>query len=219
MFHSINAVLFDLDGTLIDSVPDIAVAVDNLLAHFDQPPAGEEKVRRWVGNGADRLLNRALTGAMDGEVSAEVFAQAKPIFLAEYEANLYRKSRLYAGVEVGLQKLQQRNIKLACVMNKPSRFAEPLLNRIGIGHFFQTVVGGECTPHKKPHPAPLWLAAEHLQVAIGECLMVGDSINDIEAARHAPCSVVCVPYGYHQDGDLSQADLIIPSLVELDVLI
>ncbi len=218
--HPIRAVLFDLDGTLIDSVPDIAVAVDNMLAQLQLPLAGEDYVHRWVGNGADRLLHRALTREMELTAPPELFQLAKPIFLAEYEANLYCKSRLYDGVETGLQQLQTAGLKLACVTNKPSQFAAPLLEKIGIGGFFETVVGGECTPHKKPHPASLLLAADRLQVPIEQCLMVGDSINDMGAAKNAHCPVICVPYGYHQDVDLiPHADGLISSIAELAALI
>ena len=195
MFEKIEAIFFDLDGTLVDSVPDLTVAVDAMLRQLGLPPRGEDKVRQWVGNGAEKLIRRALADDEAGEAPDELADQARPLFFAAYREHICVYSRLYPGVVDGLGALYAEGLRLACVTNKRAELALPLLETIGIGHFFDTVIGGECTPRHKPAPDALLLAAERLQVDIDRGLMVGDSVNDVGAARNAGCPVVCVPYG------------------------
>jgi len=221
MFAHIEAVFLDLDGTLIDSVPDLTAAVDAMLVQLDLPPRGEAKVRQWVGNGADNLIRRALTDRSDGDPPAELFEAARPLFKAAYRQYLCVHSRLYGGVAEGLNGLRERGLRLACITNKPAEFALPLIERMGIGQFFDTLVGGDCTPNKKPAPDALLLAAERLNVPIERALMVGDSSNDVGAARNAGCPVVAVPYGYNHGRDIREAqpDAIVESIAELPALL
>ncbi len=200
----IQAVLFDLDGTLVDSVPDLARAIDRMLAEFDRPPAGEAKVRDWVGNGSLNLVRRALSGRMEGDVDPELANQALERYFFHYSNNLSTHSQLYPGVEETLSQLATAGYALAVVTNKPARFAEPLLNDLGIGKYFSVIIGGDTLPERKPHPAPLLHAAQQLGVTPSRTLMVGDSRNDIEAARAAGMPVVCVPYGYNHGRDVRE---------------
>ena len=221
MFEGVEAIFFDLGGTLVDSVPDLAMAVDTMLAQLGLPSRGEERVRRWVGNGVDNLIRRALANDMAGQISERLFNQARPLFKAAYRSHICVYSRLYPGVLEGLDTLHKRGFKLACVTNKSGEFTVPLLEQIGIKGFFEVAIGGEAVSHKKPAPDALLLCAERLGVDMARGLMVGDSVNDVSAARHAGCPVVCVPYGYNHGRDIREAhpDLVIDSIAELSTLL
>ena len=222
MFENIAALFFDLDGTLVDSVPDLTAAINVMLRQLDLPAREETQVRAWVGNGMDNLIRRALTGEMDGSrVDPELFARAKPLYRAAYADHISVYSAVYPGVREGLADLHAAGFPMACVTNKPAEFAQPLLERLGIGAFFATVVGGECIPQPKPAPDALLLCAERLSVPVAQGLMVGDSINDVGAARNAGCPIVCVPYGYNHGRDIRDAkpDAVIDSIAELPALL
>ncbi|MBK8182256.1 MAG: phosphoglycolate phosphatase [Candidatus Competibacteraceae bacterium] len=221
MFANITALFFDLDGTLVDSVPDLTTAVNSMLQQLNLPARQEAIVRTWVGNGVDNLIHRALTNDMAGHADPALFACAKPLYKAAYARHVSVYSRLYPGVREGLTELQAAGFPMACVTNKPLEFSRPLLADLGIGHFFTTVVGGECVLHPKPAPDPLLLCAERLGVPITQSLMIGDSLNDVGAARHAGCQVVCVPYGYNHGHDIREArpDAVIDSIADLPRLL
>jgi phosphoglycolate phosphatase len=209
--------LFDLDGTLVDSVPDLAAAVDSMMVKLNLPACGEARVRNWVGNGAERLVKRALTGEMETEPEQALFDRAYPLFLDAYAAATDARSKLYAGVAEGLAWATAAGYRMACVTNKPERFTLPLLAGLGIAHHFEFVVSGDTLPVKKPDPAPLLHAADFFKVPPGQALMVGDSVNDVRAARAAGFQVICVPYGYNHGRDIHEAepDAVIESLHEL----
>jgi phosphoglycolate phosphatase len=214
-------VLIDLDGTLVDSVPDLTRSVDAMMAALDRPPRGEAAVRDWVGNGVERLVKRALIGALDGEPEPADYERAYPIFLALYAAHNGERSRLYPGVREGLDALAARGLKLGCVTNKAACFTEPLLAALGVADRFGIIISGDTLPEKKPSPLPLLHAAEHFGVAPAAALMVGDSISDVKAARAAGFPVVCVSYGYNHGQDIREAapDAVIDALAELDGLL
>ncbi len=214
-------ILIDVDGTMIDSAPDIAFCVDGMMARLGLPARGEARVRLWVGNGAELLLNRALTGRMDGEPDREVYERAAPIFFDLYAQNVSTRSRLYVGVEEGLDFLYGAGYRLGAVTNKPERFTLPLLTTMGLRDYFEIVVSGDSLPEKKPHPMPLLHAADVLGVAPSLALMLGDSSNDVEAARAAGFQIVCVSYGYNHGQDILAArpDAVIDSLTELAALL
>jgi phosphoglycolate phosphatase len=217
----VEAVVFDLDGTLVDSVPDLALAVDAMMVDLGLQPCGERQVRSWVGNGAPRLIKRALTGDMEAEPDDELLQRAVALFEQHYWAQLCVASRLYPGVLDGLERLRQKGLLLACVTNKPTQFTLPLLEQLGLSGFFHTALGGDATERKKPAPDALLLAAERLGVVPSRMLMVGDSINDVGAARNAGCPVVCVPYGYNHGVDIATAnpDRMIETIADVPALL
>ena len=210
-------VLIDLDGTLIDSVPDLAYCVDALMSQLGLPPRGEAKVRQWVGNGIERLVKRALLDQLDGEPDPALLAKALPIYFELYKDNLSKRSRLYPGVKEGLQFLLDAGYKLGCITNKAAAFTEPLLKDLGIYDYFRIVVSGDTLPVKKPDPLPLLHAAQFFKVEPSQALMVGDSISDVKAARAAGFQVVCVSYGYNHGQDIRDAhpDAVINSMAQL----
>lgn len=214
-------VLIDLDGTLIDSVPDLAYCVDALMSQLGMPARGEAKVRQWVGNGIERLVKRALLDQLDGEPDQALAARALPIYFELYKENLSKRSRLYPGVLEGLQFLRGAGYKLGCITNKAAAFTEPLLKDLGIYDYFQIVVSGDTLPVKKPDPLPLLHAARFFKVEPGRALMVGDSISDVKAARAAGFQVICVSYGYNHGQDIRDAhpDAVIDSMARLSVLL
>jgi phosphoglycolate phosphatase len=207
-------ILIDVDGTLVDSVPDLAYCIDAMLAQLDRPPCGEARVRNWVGNGVERLVRRALVGALDGEPSEADFARAYPVFLDLYARNTSRRSRLYPGVRQGLDMLKAAGYPLGCVTNKAARFTEPLLKDLGLLGDFGIVISGDTLPRKKPDPEPLLHAAGFFEIAPQSSLMIGDSVSDVRAARAAGFQIVCVTYGYNHGMDIRDArpDAIIDNL-------
>lgn len=210
-------VLIDLDGTLVDSVPDLAFCSDYMMKMLGRPPHGEVRVREWVGNGVPRLIKRSLLGKLDGEPDPKLFARAEPIFADCYALNNSRRSQVYPGVREGLDWLKGQGFKLGCVTNKAARYTEPLLRNLGLYRDFGIVVSGDTLPTKKPDPGPLLHVAEHFGVTPAESLMLGDSISDVRAARAAGFPVVCVSYGYNHGLDIRSAepDDVIDSFKEL----
>ena len=214
-------VLIDLAGTLVDSVPDLAYCVDEMMLALGLPIRGEVQVRQWVGNGVERLVKRALLNQLDGEPDAAAFERALPVFMALYKDNVSKRSQLYPGVKEGLDFLRGAGYKLGCITNKAAAFTEPLLQDLGVYDYFEIVVSGDTLPMKKPDPAPLLHAAKFFGVPANEALMVGDSISDVKAARNAGFQIVCVSYGYNHGIDIREAapDAVIDSLAELKALL
>ena len=214
-------ILIDLDGTLIDSVPDLTYCVDEMMAALDLPGRGDAKVRNWVGNGIERLVRRALIDRLDGEPDDTLFARAYPLFLELYAQNTSKRSRLYPGVLDGLNYMRDAGYKLGCVTNKAAEFTEPLLKDLGIYDRFGIVISGDSLPKKKPDPMPLLHAAAHFGVPVEKSLMLGDSVSDVNAARAAGFQIVCVSYGYNHGQDIRTAkpDAVIDSMVELEGLL
>jgi len=214
-------ILIDVDGTLVDSVPDLAYCVDELMKRLGRAPHGEAKVRDWVGNGVERLVRRALVGQLDGEPSDEDFAAAYPIFLELYADNTSKRSCLYPGVREGLDYLKSRGYRLGCVTNKAAQFTIPLLKDLGVYDEFGIVVSGDTLPVKKPDPQPLLHAAAHFGVAPQDALMLGDSKSDVTAARAAGFQIICMSYGYNHGEDIRNysPDAVIDSMAELPTLI
>lgn len=202
-------IVFDLDGTLVDSVPDIATATDAMLVELGRKAAGVDQVRGWVGNGAEKLVQRALANSCDealiGSLAASDVSAALAIFKQHYAVHNGRHSVLYPGVEVAVKHCFEAGIRLAIVTNKPLQFVHPLLEKLNIAGRFEIVVGGECLPLKKPHPAPLLHVAEMLGVAVADCLMVGDSRHDVEAGLAAGMPVIAVSYGYNHGEPVAKA--------------
>lgn len=219
-----EAVLFDLDGTLVDSVPDLAAAVDQMLLSLGREPAGEEKVRRWVGNGAAALIRRALADHDDDAqwTDESMFDQANAEFGLAYTRQLTQATGFYPGVKEVLDNLHGTEIRMALITNKPRQFTIPLLSSLGISDYFSCVICGDDLEQRKPHPEPILFALKKLGVASESALMVGDSVSDIVAAKAAGVLTVAVTYGYNHGSPVEEekgerrADLFIdhmPALV------
>jgi len=199
-------VLIDLDGTLVDSVPDLAWCIDEMMKAIDMPVRGEAKVRLWVGNGVPRLIERALSDQLDALPNPALYAKAQPIFMALYANNSSKRSQIYPAVLEGLKWLKDEGIKLGCVTNKDERFTLPILKDLGLVDFFDIVISGDTLPVKKPDPAPLLHGARFFDIAPGKAMMIGDSISDVKASRAAGFSIVCLTYGYNHGIDIRTAD-------------
>jgi phosphoglycolate phosphatase len=202
----VRAILFDLDGTLVDTAPDIAAAVDATLRELDYPAVGANQVRTWIGRGVDVLLHRVLTRERDGQAGADEHARARERFLAHYAAHNGRVAKVYPGVREGIAHAKRLGIAMCCVTNKLQGFSEALLALTGLDRELAFVQGGDALPKTKPDPLPLTHAATRLGFAPGECLMVGDSSNDARAARAAGMPVVLVGYGYTEDMPVAEID-------------
>jgi phosphoglycolate phosphatase len=221
MLHKPKMILIDVDGTLVDSVPDLAYCVDEMMDRLGMPLRGEAAVRQWVGNGVERLTRRALINQLDGEPDEALFEKAMPIFMELYAENTSKRSCLYPGVEEGLAYLKQAGFRLGCVTNKAEQFTVPLLTDLGVIDNFEIVVSGDTLPRKKPDPMPLLHAAEQLGVTPAESMMLGDSMSDVKAARAAGFQIICMSYGYNHGVDIrdSDPDAVIDSMAELQGLL
>lgn len=211
--------MFDLDGTLVDSVPDLAYAVDAMLNELNSPKAGIDQVKLWVGNGALMLVKRALSNSMTPkDIDQSLLDKAMLLFYKFYQHVNGSKSRLYSQVFQTLKQLRQETPYLALVTNKPTQFTQPLLDHHGLPDF-DLVVCGDTLLTKKPDPAQLLYCLEKLNCRPEEALMVGDSASDIKAAKAAAIKMVCVSYGYNQGENLQalEPDHIINSFGELVV--
>ena len=212
-----DMVLIDVDGTLVDSVPDLAWCVDAMMRELGMPERGEKRVRHWVGNGVERLVQRALVNQLDGEPETELYEKALPIFRELYSENTSKRSCLYDGVKQALDFLKTTGVRMGCVTNKASQFTLPLLQDLGVRDYFEIVICGDEVEHKKPHPLPLLMAAEKLGTSPQASMMIGDSMSDVNAARAAEFQIVCMSYGYNHGEDISDydPDAVIDSMDEI----
>ena len=210
-------VMFDLDGTLIDSVPDLAAAVDRMLVEQGRAPAGIEKVRDWVGNGARVLVRRALADGLEHAAVTEAATEEALARFLEIYADCHALTALYPGVHELLEALSTAAVELAVVTNKPERFVAPLLEQVGLGGYFRWIIGGDTLPQQKPDPAALLQVMHLAGVDAGQSLFVGDSRSDVLAARAASVLCVAVSYGYNHGRpiDEEQPSLVVDSLAEL----
>lgn len=211
---AVQAAIIDLDGTLVDTVGDFEVALGLALADLGWPPVARDFIARTVGKGSEHLLKRTLAelGAPES-----LYEQAWLRYQHHYLAVNGRHSVVYAGVLQGLEALRAAGLKLACVTNKPTAFARPLLAAKGLEAFFTVVSGGDAYARKKPDPLPLLETCKALGSQPVRTLMVGDSSNDAAAARAAGCPVVLVSYGYNHGQPAANAhpDAVLDSLAEL----
>jgi phosphoglycolate phosphatase len=210
-------VLIDVDGTLVDSVPDLAYCVDAMMRELGMPERGEAQVRQWVGNGVERLVKRALLNQLDGEPDEALYARALPVFEALYRENTSKRSCLYDGVGEALDFLKSTGVRIGCVTNKASQFTLPLLKDLGVHDFFEVIICGDMLERKKPDPMPLLHAAEQLETRPSASLMIGDSMSDVKAARAAGFQIVCMSYGYNHGEDIRDynPDAVIDSMAEI----
>ncbi len=194
----LRAVLLDLDGTLLDTAPDIAAAANAMLADLGLPGRPPEVIATYIGRGLPGLVHRALTGALDGTAAAPLFERALPLFERRYAEESGRRARPYPGVVEGLERMGALGLRLGCVTNKAGRFTQPLLDAQGLARYFGCVVSGDTLAQRKPDPRPVLHACALLDARPENALLIGDSLNDVLAARAAGCAVWCVPYGYSE---------------------
>jgi len=218
---AIKAVVIDLDGTLLDTAPDLAEAANRMLAEMRLPVIEEALVKTYIGNGVGRLIKRVLTRDMNAEPDEALFAKAQPIYEKHYAEVVSLNSRPYAGVVDGLDALKQAGYRLACITNKAEKFTLPLLKDTGLADYFELILSGDTLPKKKPDPMPLFHVCEKFGVKPNELLLIGDSLNDTQAARAAGCYVFCMPYGYNRGQNVSELDLdaVVGTLVDAANLI
>lgn len=203
-FSHKKVILFDLDGTLINSAPDLALAVNHMLETLQQDIFSEDIIHGWVGNGALTLVKRALSGNtdIDETLDEKYIENALKIFLDFYAKNLCKDTVAYPGVLTTLLSLRSKGYRLAIVTNKPFGFVQPILDGLGFHDLFELILGGDSLAEKKPSPIPLLYVCATLNVHVKKCLMVGDSKNDIQAANACSMQSVGVTYGYNYGVDI-----------------
>ncbi|MFN3398185.1 MAG: phosphoglycolate phosphatase [Sulfurimicrobium sp.] len=217
----VKAVVIDLDGTLLHTAPDLAEAASRMAAELNLPPIGLETVKSYIGNGVSRLVKRVLTRDMDAEPDAALFARAYPVYEKHYSEVVSRESRPFPGVVEGLDAMKAAGFRLACITNKAEKFTVPLLKDTGLFDYFELILSGDTLPRRKPDPLPLLHACKIFAIEPAQMLLIGDSLNDTQAARAAGCHVFCVPYGYNRGRSVEELDLdaVVPSLLDATKLI
>jgi phosphoglycolate phosphatase len=187
-----------------------------MLEELGHATRSEDELATFIGKGLPVLVHRALTGTLDGVAELELFERAMPLFEQCYAAESGRRAVPFAGVVEGLERLRGLELPLACVTNKAHRFTTELLARTGLLPFFDCVVSGDTVARKKPDPLPIRYACERLEVEPQKALVIGDSLNDVGAARAAGCAVWCVPYGYREGRPVSEldCDAVVESLID-----
>ncbi|HIM94243.1 MAG TPA: phosphoglycolate phosphatase [Campylobacterales bacterium] len=200
-----KVIIFDFDGTLIDSEPDLALALNYMLDKLNRETYTQSVISHWVGNGAETLVKRALSGStiIDEHIEQELFLNALDIFLKFYAQNLCVKTYLYPNVKKSLEKLKEQGYIMVIVTNKPADFVEPILKGLAIDEFFEFYLGGDSLEKRKPDPMPLLHVCNRLDITVDECVMIGDSKNDILSAKSAKMQSIGVSYGYNYGEDIS----------------
>ncbi len=217
----VKAIMIDLDGTLLDTAGDLATAANLMLRELGRAELPIATIQSYIGKGIQNLVKKSLTNSLDGEPDAELFSQAIAIYEHEYEKNLCINTRPYPRAVDGLTAMKEASFQLACITNKSEAFTLPLLRATSLLDYFDIVLAGDSLPKKKPDPMPLQHACKLFGILPHEMLLIGDSLNDTEAARAAGCYVFCVPYGYNEGRDVLglDCDAIIPSIYDAVKLI
>ena len=218
---SIKVIMIDLDGTLLDTAEDLALAANLMLRDLGMPQQSVSTIRSYIGKGIQKLVKRTLTGQLDGDPDIDLFAKALPIYERHYAHNLNVNTYPYPGVLEGIEAMKQAGFKLSCITNKAEAFTIPLLQSTGLYNQFEMVLSGDSLPKKKPDPMPLVHICKHFDAQPHEGLLIGDSLNDTIAARAAGCHVFCVPYGYNEGHNIYEldCDAIVESLLDASKLV
>ncbi|RAP63541.1 phosphoglycolate phosphatase [Achromobacter sp. HZ01] len=212
-----RAALLDLDGTLLDSIPDLAFAANAMRVELGMSPLREDVVATFVGKGVDNLVRRSLAGSLESaDPEPAEFDRARAAFYRHYHLVNGEKAQVYPGVIDGLKQLREQGLKLAVVTNKPTEFTLPLLQRTGLAGFFDAVVCGDTCARRKPDPDQVLHACDLLGVTAPQAVTIGDSLNDAQAGRSAGTQVLVVPYGYNEGKDVRELDVdgIVDTLVD-----
>ena len=209
----IKLIIFDLDGTLVDSLPDLTDATNQMLARFNRPRLTPEQVRQLVGQGARNLVERALPGAAEDEIEQGLVA-----FLGYNEAHIADKTRLYPGVQETLDHFRAKGLLLAVVSNKNTALCRKLIDQLGIGGYFAAVLGADSLPERKPSPAPVLKLLSDLTLDPPQAVMVGDSINDIAAGNGAGIITVGCSFGYGDAAELAGASYLVDEFTQIPSL-
>ena len=213
MTQNIQAVAFDLDGTLVDSIPDLAAAANAMRVELGMSELPHEVVQSYVGDGMASLVHRTLSADYAGVADEALWQQGFPIFMRHYAHNIVNATRPYPETETGLELLKTLGLPLAVITNKNETLAVKLLQDLGLADYFSIIIGGDTLPERKPSPAPLQHVAEVLGVAPENMLMVGDSHNDFLAAKAAGCPSVGVSFGYGDMAELSRDEATKPDFI------
>ncbi|AWB68865.1 phosphoglycolate phosphatase [Saccharobesus litoralis] len=218
-FTNKEVLIFDLDGTLIDSVPDLALSTNLMLEALDKPTYPVDTIRSWVGNGASVLTQRALSGSIDisPDLDPLFVEKALSIFLDFYKQNVCVNTCVYPNVKTTLQDLKELGYRLVIVTNKPEQFIAPILQKLGLANLFEMLVGGDTLPKRKPDPMQLEYVCNKLGVSATDCVMIGDSKNDIYAATAANMQSIGLTYGYNHGEDISTqgANLVLDDFADI----
>lgn len=212
----IEAALIDLDGTMVDTADDFAAGLNGMLAQFDAEETTREEVMGYVGKGSEHLIKSVLAPRFAADDAQSRFEEALALYQDEYAKINGQHTRLYPEVAEGLAALREAGVKLACVTNKPHRFAVELLQQYGLAQYFELVLGGDSTPQKKPDPLPMLTACAQLGVAPQSAVAIGDSENDALAGRAAGMATLTVPYGYNHGQPVQniESDGIVATLLD-----
>jgi phosphoglycolate phosphatase len=218
---ALRAAIIDLDGTMLDTLPDFQVALNGMRADLGLAPIGQERIATMVGKGSENLIRAVLALDFDAATVEQHFDAAMAAYQRHYLAINGNHSVLYEGALEGLGALRDLGLRLACVTNKPMAFTTPLLAQKGLAPYFEVVYGGDSLARKKPDPMPLLQVCADFGLAPGQVVAIGDSSNDAEAARAAGCFVLTVPYGYNHGRPVQEinSDGIVSSLFEAATLI
>ena len=206
MLKNIQAIVIDLDGTMLDTAPDFLYAINAMRAEFALTPIDIETVKRFVGKGSENLIHRVLSLDFDSAQVETHFSAALDAYQRHYLRINGDHSCLYPEVIEGLDALRAQNLRLACVTNKPLAFTLPLLQKKGLSAYFEVTYGGDSFPRKKPDPVALQQVCTDFRLLPQQVLTIGDSSNDAQAARAAGCPVWLVPYGYNHGESIQNAD-------------
>lgn len=203
-FKDKELIIFDLDGTLINSIPDITLAINSMLSHYNAPPLTDVQVEPLVGNGAKLLVKRSLQLSMNmEEVSNELHEEAFTTYFAAYNSAVCEKTFLYPDVLETLPYLFEKGYKMVICSNKPYHFMEPILEKLCIKPYFSYWLGEDSLPERKPSPEPLLHVAREMNISLDKCVMVGDSKNDVLAAHNAGIPCIGLTYGYNYNENIA----------------
>lgn len=217
-----RAALFDLDGTLVDTAPDIAAAVNRMLAELDRPQHTADRILNWIGEGSPRLVRRALTGGNEEkELPESEIERGLSLFLEHYASGICDRSVVYPDAGRVLHGLREAGVGTACVTNKPEHMSRLLIDALRLTSMFDVIVGGDTLQFRKPRPEPIHYACHRLGVEAADAVYVGDSMTDCLAADAAGVAMVAVTYGYNHGADLTSAPCkaIIDGLDELPAVL